>query len=182
MLRLRNAEVAIEQQVAVVEGVLKDVDGLRTRARLVGRDVKDTRKGVEEMRMVGGEMMQDVGARVELLEARVDDVEGLIGSVHEVVSKQLGLIQGVISEQKRLEKYGGKEKTEARGTDVKMGKQKGVHVAHASSADARSSLGSHQSTADEWGRQRISVTSEQPKKSPSVTNTKDGTVLYTFDS
>jgi hypothetical protein len=189
MLRLRNAEVAIEQQAVAVDSVLRKIDALKTKTRLVSRDVKDTVKVVEETRAVTGDVLQDTNAKVEMLGMRVDDVEVLMGSVHEVVSKQLNLIRGVISEQKTVEarllqgivrdegpQQGEKKPGEKVGRNViglsdntsfSIDDESEVHSAKvASSASPEKGI-----TTDEWGR----ITSK------SITQTKDG-VLYSFDS
>ena len=172
MLRLRNAERAIEDQVKVLDVVLRDMDALKTRSRLVGRDVKGAVKHMEQTQALAGDVLRDTNARMDVLEDKVSDMEGLIGSVHEVVSKQLNLIQDVIREQKTL---GDKvEQASTRGSKhenlVTM-----TTTSSSTSIEEVSSISSKNNT-DEWGRAQR-VISVAPHH-----NSKDGSVLFSFET
>lgn len=177
MLRLRNAESAIEDQVKVLDVVLKDMDALKTRSRLVGRDVKGAVKHMEQTQALTGDVLRDTNARMDMLEDKVGDMEGLIGSVHEVVSKQLNLIQDVIREQKTL---GQKvEQTSTMGSKKEGTQHENLvtmtTTSSSSSIEEVSAISSKTST-DEWGRAQP-VISVAPQH-----NSKDGSVLFSFDS
>ena len=99
MLRLRQAEVALTDQQSVVGSVMKDVDKLQIRTRLVSRDTRDALKKVQESTELSQGVLQESLARLELLESRVEDTEALIHAVHEVSAKQFGLISQLIQQQ-----------------------------------------------------------------------------------
>jgi 3-hydroxyacyl-CoA dehydrogenase len=71
---------------------------------------------------------------MELLESRVEGVEELIASVHDVAAKQLDLISEVIQEQNKLKK---------------------LHIRSVDSAVNDDDKASSSQTVDEWGRRRV---------------------------
>ena len=181
MLRLRNVEKSLEDQGKVLDSVVRQVDALKTRTRFVGRDVRTTMKQVETTSALTGDVLQDTAARMELLEGRMSDVEVLIGSVHEVVSKQLTLISDVVMEQKSLSKKIAQSATANNSTKdsrpILETKADGDHTTHSSSSIDHSTEGVGK---DEWGRQTISGV--LPRNETARRDSRDGSILFSFDS
>jgi hypothetical protein len=174
MLRLRNAETAIEDQVKVMDVVLRDMDALKTRSRLVGRDVKSAVKQMDQTHALTGDVLRDTTARMDMLENKVGDMEGLIGSVHEVVSKQLTLIRNVIQEQKAL---GERIEETTQRRDEKH--ENFVTTRTSSSIEDVESHPLKNNTTDEWGRTQPMVSVSAPSRQP---GSSDGSILFSFDS
>lgn len=130
MLRLRKVEVGLEENGRAMDTVMRQVEKLQTRTKLVGREVRNTAKIVEQDGALAGGVLEETSARMELLESRVEGVEELIASVHDVAAKQLDLISEVIQEQNRLKK---------------------LHIKSADNSSRNEGKASSQSV-DEWGR------------------------------
>ena len=193
MLRLQNAEIALERQGRVVEGVLKDVERVKMRGRLVGREAKEVRAGLEgvEERLV--EVVGAVDGKVGVLQEQVGEVEELIGSMHGVMGKQLELIDGVVGrvvgletqvreglkrEENRVEKRAD-ESTKMEGKEGKERKRIAVGDTTASDAEMKK---------DAWGRDEVHRERVERRREGAVvrqevaTVEKDGSVVYSFDS
>ncbi|WPT11535.1 hypothetical protein PSENEW3n2_00005037 [Picochlorum sp. SENEW3] len=134
MLRLRKVEVGLEEHGRTMDSMMRQVDKLQTRTRLVGREVRNTAKMVEQDGALAGDVLEETSARMELLESRVEGVEELIASVHDVAAKQLHLISEVIQEQNKLKK---------------------LHIRSVDSAVNDDDKASSSQTVDEWGRRRV---------------------------
>lgn len=179
MLRLRNAETAIEDQVKVMDLVLRNMDALKTRSRLVGKDVKNAVKQMDQTHALTGDVLRDTTARMDMLENKIEDMEGLIGAVHEVVSKQLALIRNVIKEQKALADRMDHANEVSQSKDDRREK----FVTTSKSSHTFTSIQESKTnprkdeTTDEWGRTQtmVSVSGPQP-------DSKDGSILFSFDS
>lgn len=181
MQRLRNAESAIEDQVKILDVVLRDMDALKTRSRLVGKDAKHAVKQMDQMNALTGDVLRETHARMDVLENKVDDMEGLIGSVHDVVSKQLDLIRDVVQEQKKLAFYSqGKQSkgkpvtntaTTADNHSTRTYTSPSVHDDDLQKASPQIQ------TTDEWGRTKPSMSMSPPQHA-----SKDGSILFSFDS
>jgi len=172
MLRLRNAESAIEDQVKVLDVVLRDMDALKTRSRLVGRDVKSAMKQMDQTHALTGDVLRDTNVRMDMLENKVGEMEGLIGSVHEVVSKQLNLIRNVIQEQKALRERMDSAPEVSQGDENVVTTNNSTHTS--SSIEDVHSL---KHSTDEWGRTQPMMSVSAPHH-----DSKDGTILFSFDS
>ena len=187
MMRLQNAELAVEQQGRAVEAVMKEVEGVRTRSRLVGREVKEVRKGLEEVGGRTSEMASVVGARLDMVDGQLGEVDGLIGSVHSVMAKQLGLIDGVVQRVVRLERAAAKDTVEEEAVGVRGGER--GERGREGKAEARGSEQGQKENkkqienqkekgaakVDAWGRSEV----REPKQAVAVE--KDGAVVYSFD-
>lgn len=208
MLRLRNAESSIEDQVKVLDVVLREVDSLKTRSRLMGRDVKSTMKQIEGTNTLTRDVLRETNTRMELLEGKVGDMEGLIGSVHDVVSKQLNLIRDVIQEQRNLDarvnsvgqgQDAAKQTissnlerenilensvtADPQGTKTPTQEKTTNYSTHISSSieDVQTTGMDLSESTDEWGRKQPTI-SVSPQESAVRQNSKDGSILFSFDS
>ena len=183
MLRLRNVETSLEDHGKILDSVIRQVDALKTRTRFVGRDVRTTMKQMENTSALTGDVLQDTAARMELLEERMSDVEVLIGSVHEVVSKQLTLISDVVTEQKSLSKTIAQRQSAMVNNSRKDSrpivetKANDNYTTHSSSSIDHSTEGAGE---DEWGRQTISGV--VPRNQTARRDSRDGSILFSFDS
>lgn len=162
MQRLQNVEVAVEREGRVLEGALRDMDGLKMRSRLVGREVKEVRKVVEGVELGYGELGRVVEARMGEMQGQVSDLEGLTSSIHGVMAKQVGLISGVVTKVRDLER------------DVVVLKQDTGEVETGVMKEPQQQK---QQQEEERKQEREVVVRQEV-----VTREKDGTVLYTWDS
>ncbi len=123
MQRLQNVEVAVEREGRVLEGALRDMDGLKMRSRLIGREVKEVRKVVDGVELDYGEMGRVVEVRMGEMQGQVSDLEGLTSSIHGVMAKQVGLISGVVTKVRGLEKDVGVLKREVGEGEIQASKE-----------------------------------------------------------
>ena len=163
---------------------MKEVEGVRTRSRLVGREVKEVRKGLEEVGGRTSEMASVVGARLDMVDGQLGEVDGLIGSVHSVMAKQLGLIDGVVQRVVRLERAAAKDTVEEEAVGVRGGERGREGKAEARGSEQGQKENKKQienqkekgaAKVDAWGRSEV----REPKQAVAVE--KDGAVVYSFD-
>jgi len=201
MLRLRRAEVALEEQQHLMQDALRQLDKIQTRTRLSGRGVKEVLREVQDGVAVTGDVLQDVCARMELVEGRVGEVEDLIAAVHDVAAKQFSLLAKLIEEQnalkQELSKGNSLENRAKKNGSARMGREdivlkrqkmvpsnvkKGLRHTQDDSDDVAA-------VTDEWGR---SVLAENPLVEEKngmagahesvAKQDKDGSVIFSFDS
>lgn len=165
MQRLQNVEVAVEREGRVLEGALRDMDGLKMRSRLIGREVKEVRKVVDGVELGYGEMGRVIEVQMGEMQGQVSDLEGLTSSIHGVMAKQVGLISGVVTKVRGLERDVVVLKGE-------MGEaEAGIEVSEEPQQQNQA-----QEEMERKQERELVVRQEV------VTREKDGSVLYTWDS
>eukprot|EP00890_Picochlorum_soloecismus_P002365 jgi/Picsp_1/3129/NSC_05970-R1_predicted protein [Ostreococcus lucimarinus CCE9901] len=201
MLRLRRAEVALQEQQHLMQDALRQLDKIQTRTRLSGRGVKEILREVQDGVAVTGDVLQDVCARMELVEGRVGEAEDLIAAVHDVAAKQFSILTKLIEEQnalrQELRKGNGLEKRAKENGSVRnyhediISKEQKAVQSNVKKHSRRSIQNDDDVDAvtDEWGR---AVIAENPladekngmrKAHENVPRQdKDGSVVYSFDS
>ena len=172
MRRLQNVEAAVDRGDKVLEGVLRDVDGLKVRSRLIGREMREMRKVVEEGALGREEMGRVMGVRMEEISEQVKDLEDLTSSVHGVMAKQVGLISGVVTKVRGMEQEMADVRTRV-GIDQGEGSKKALEALEMLEGEG----GERQQGKDEAVRKQERVVVQEV-----VTREKDGTVLYSFES
>lgn len=200
MLRLRNAEVALQEQQHLMQEALRQLDKIQTRTRLSGRGVKEVLREVQDGVAVTGDVLQDVSARVELVEGRVGEVEELIAAVHDVAAKQFSLLAKLIEEQNALKqelRKGNslenctKENRSLRveNEDVISQKQGKIVTSNARGDSNYNQNNDVAAVTDEWGRAVVTENALADGKNgmrkahENVTRQdRDGSVVYSFDS
>ena len=165
MQRLQNVEVAVEREGRVLEGALRDMEALKMRSRLVGREVKEVRKVVDGVELGYGEMGRVVEVRMGEMQGQVSELEGLTSSIHGVMAKQVGLISGVVTKVRELEKDVGA-----------MRQELGEGEIEASEGRQQQTRTQTQGEKEQKQEQERGVVVRQEV----VAQEKDGTTLYTW--
>lgn len=165
MQRLQNVEVAVEREGRVLEGALRDMEALKMRSRLVGREVKEVRKVVDGVELGYGEMGRVVEVRMGEMQGQVSELEGLTSSIHGVMAKQVGLISGVVTKVRELEKDVGA-----------MRQELGEGEIEASEGLQQQTRTQTQGEKEQKQEQERGVVVRQEV----VAQEKDGTTLYTW--
>lgn len=199
MLRLRKAEVALQEQQHLMQDTLRQLDKIQTRTRISGRGVKEVLREVQDGVAVTGDVLQDVCARMELVEGRVGEVEDLIAAVHDVAAKQFSLLSKLIEEQNALKQERRKGNSlencpEENGSlrmeneDVISQKQ-GKSESSVNEDSKYSQSNDVAAVTDEWGRAVVTENALADGKNGMrkahenvPRQDRDGSVIYSFDS
>ena len=153
MLRLRNVEIAQKSQEDVIASLSRNVDKLQVRTRLVSKDVRDALRDVEEGTALTGDVVQDTAARMELMNARLDELESLVGSVHDVAAKQFELIAEIVTQQKQLVQQQKAASSPREANRLSSSRKAQPGSTNSPNAHATVQVrGKNDGNLDEWGR------------------------------
>ena len=102
LANVRDLKSGLSKTQETIDRMSKSLDKVQTRSRLMSRDVRNEIKQLQMVVSEHGEALIAAALKLEQLDNNVTDVEGLIGAVQGLTTKQFELLQAVIKRVDRL--------------------------------------------------------------------------------
>jgi len=171
-------ETSIAAQQASIATMTKQFEKLRIRTRIVSRDVRGALKELGAGMADHTEMLRGAAGRLDQVESGVLDLEGMVGAMQEVASKQLNLLRIVVAaQQKQQQRNESHSQPLPTPTAPHKGHDEGTQGARieneGGSIRHHKALNIAEERVDPWGRSIASRVSENCAKKATGTSITD---------